>query len=634
MTPTRFRAGRNSCVLFLLILLSQYAMQAQPPEQPVPQTLPELLTAIENVMERQKIPGLMLSIVTKDSVIFSGGLGYSDLATQRKADGQQKFRLGSTTKMMVAMAILHLVHREKISLDTKLRDIAPEIPFHNPWEETHPVKIIHLLEHTTGFRDAFMNKTVNLSGVDMQGIDLLKFYQRQLVSQFKPGTMPAYNNLNYTVLGYLIEQLTAQPWAEYITKNVLLPIGMDNTDFRLHVPDNDTFAQGYLMNDGKHTPVPSNFSLNSNGAHGSMNSCADDMTNLIQFFLKNWKTDSIQWLPPSMLDEMEIVHTTLAAKKGLKNGYGLGNHIETWHPKVTLHGHGGSIQGFLAHMVYDREKGIGMAIAKNGGYDDAQIGMLIMDFLTRDMKPVENIARNLSLDSIQPFLGYYRPMLSTDRYGFLTNLLKDVSIRLDGNNLLVKPLRGWPLHLSHTGNLNFRISFEHDELYSFGYDEDGNRIFMSSAPRGGTYFAQTSFTSVFIKRCLAVTGVLVLVFSVVAGVLSIILIALKKLPAHYIPIRIMPMLAVLGLACGLWPLINSESYYLSFTEPNGVTIIMFFGMLSFVVFALLGLAFLYARWKTLTTKGAKIFFTFTSGGMAILAVVFLYHGMISPVWNW
>src|SRR3546814_11397491 len=75
--------------------------------------------------------------------------------------------------------------------------------------------------------------------------------------------------------------------------------------------------------------------------------------------------------------EMEIVHSTLAAKKGLKNGYGLGNHIETWHPKTTLHGHGGSIQGFLAHMVYDRQKGIGMAIAKIGGYnrsEEVQVG--------------------------------------------------------------------------------------------------------------------------------------------------------------------------------------------------------------------------------------------------------------------
>ena len=89
-----------------------------------------------------------------------------------------------------------------------------------------------------------------------------------------------------------------------------------------------------------------------------------------------------------------------------------------------------------------------------------------------------------------------------------------------------------------------------------------------------------------------------------------------------------------GLVCGFWPLINFESNYLSFTEPNVVTLTIFLGMLSFAVFALLGLPFLYARWETLTTTGTKIIFTFTSVGILTLAAVFLYHGMMSPVWNW
>ena len=195
---------------------------------------------------------------------------------------------------MVARGILHMVHTGKISLDAKLADVAPEIPVHNRWEETHPVRIINLLEHTSGFMDAFLNKTINLEPTDRQGLDVLHYYKSQLETQFKPGTMPAYTNINYIILGYLIEAVTGKTWPDYLHENVLLPIGMTHTDFNLRIPDNGEYAQGYYTRGAQHIPVPNNFTLNSNGAHGSMNSCAEDMARLTQFFLNAWRVDTMQ----------------------------------------------------------------------------------------------------------------------------------------------------------------------------------------------------------------------------------------------------------------------------------------------------------------------------------------------------
>ena len=103
------------------------------------------------------------------------------------------------------------------------------------------------------------------------------------------------------------------------------------------------------------------------------------------------------------------------------------------------------------------------------------------------------------------------------------------------------------------------------------------------------------------------------------------------LPAIFRPLA-GPLLGVIVI--GLRPLIDSESNYLLFTEPNAVTLTIFFGMLSFVTFAVLGLATLYLRWDQLTSRGTRIIFTFTSVAVAALAVIFLYHGMVSPVWTW
>ncbi|MBT1701337.1 beta-lactamase family protein [Fulvivirgaceae bacterium PWU4] len=630
MKPSSLHAGAISCCLFFLSIFSTVA---QPPAPPSPGSLPELLSAIEAVMKREQIPGLMLVMVNSDSIIFSGGLGYSDLATGRKVDGKQKFRLGSTTKLLVAMGILHLVRQGALTLDTKLKDVAPEAPFHNPWEETHPVRIINLLEHTTGFTDAFMNKSINLGQTDKSGLAVLKLYADQMVCRFRPGTMPLYTNTNYTVLGYVIEKVSGMGWAEYLQTNVLAPVGMLNTDFKLR-PTGSEYATGYLTSDGRQVPVPA-FALHSNGAHGSMNSCADDMARLVRFFLNNWRTDTTQWLPVSDLADMENVHTTLAARHQLKNGYGLGNHIEAWHPKCTFHGHGGTIQGFVSHMIYDRERGVGMMIAKNGGYNDARIAMLVTDFLTRHLPPLERVEKEVPADSIQPFLGYYRPAFAADHYGFLQNLVSDVAVSMNGKALVLSTLSGRPVVLNHMGKLKFREHFGHEESYVFGHDEQGNKILMSTAPRGGTHIIKTSLAYVLLKRSLAAGGLIALTLSILIGVFSIVSIALKRDRSPAFPVAVLPMLATLSLAIGLSPLVQWEANYLSFTRPNGVTLTIFFGTLFFAVFSAAGVWFLYTRWKHLKSIRAKILYAFSALGTAAVAGSFLMHGMIAPmVWNW
>lgn len=620
------------CFLFLFLMVFSFSA-AQPRERIVPENLSGLLTSIEEVMKKERIPGLMLAIVTRDSVVFSGGLGYSDIASGRKVDGKQKFRLGSTTKLMVAMGLLHLIHNGKLALDTKLKDIAPEIPFVNPWEQTDPVRIINLLEHTAGFTDAAMNKTINLADTDLKGLDVLKFYQDQLVSRFRPGTVPLYTNTAYTVLGYVIEKITGKEWSAYITENVLLPLGMQHTDFKLHLPESEDYANGYYPSTGGHLLVP-RFALNSNGAHGAMNSCADDMAKLISFFLNDWRLDTIQWLPDKYLHEMETVHTTLGARHGLKNGYGLGNHVETWHPKSTFHGHGGTIQGFVSHMIYDREKGIGMMISKNGGYNDAHIAMLVSDFLTRDFPAVKPPEKEIPKDVVQSFLGYYKPMSVEDHYGFFLDLGNDISLELQGNKVLLEPLIGPPIPLSHTGDLQFRRSYEHEPTFALGHDEHGKKILMSASPTGG-YHMKVSSTGIFLKRVFTVMGVLAFVTALFMGIISLVRISLNKIKPAELPVVLTPMIAVISLGIGLWPLLQWQANYLSFTELNTVTATVFLGTLFFGVFAALGLWFLYFRWNSLRSVWSKFFVAYSVVGIASIAVWLLSHGMIGTmIWKW
>jgi CubicO group peptidase (beta-lactamase class C family) len=82
-------------------------------------------------MAYKAIPGLMIALVTRDSVIFSGGFGYADLEEKIPVNSTHLFRLGSITKSFAALAIFKLVREGKLSLDDKVSDIAPEISIQN-----------------------------------------------------------------------------------------------------------------------------------------------------------------------------------------------------------------------------------------------------------------------------------------------------------------------------------------------------------------------------------------------------------------------------------------------------------------------------------------------------------------------
>src|SRR5580704_15811777 len=113
----------------------------------------ELRAAVSAILKKHNVPGVGIALVTKDAVVWTGGVGKADLATNRDVTGDTMFRVGSITKGFVALSALQLSERGKLSLDEKVADVAPKIPVVNPWAATNPVTLAQLLEHTAGFDD-------------------------------------------------------------------------------------------------------------------------------------------------------------------------------------------------------------------------------------------------------------------------------------------------------------------------------------------------------------------------------------------------------------------------------------------------------------------------------------------------
>ena len=117
----------------------------------VPRTTDELAGRLRGVLAETKTPGLGVALVSRDGVLWQAGLGTADVASGREATAETLFRIGSISKAFVGVAALMLVEEGRLTLETPVRAIVSDVEFENPWESTDPVRVAHLLEHTTGF---------------------------------------------------------------------------------------------------------------------------------------------------------------------------------------------------------------------------------------------------------------------------------------------------------------------------------------------------------------------------------------------------------------------------------------------------------------------------------------------------
>jgi CubicO group peptidase (beta-lactamase class C family) len=309
---------KSSSRLFLLCLMATACFaQTKKEETPKPaQSIEELQKQLEKILKDSHIRGMAVAIVHRDGPEWIAGLGKSDIAADRATTPETLFRIGSTSKAFASLSILKLVNEGKISLDDPVRKLVPEIWFENQWEATDPVRVVDLLEPTTGWDD--MHLRVYAKDAPNMGLrEGLDYAHHSQTSRWRPGTRMAYCNSGPPVAGYIVEKITGQHFEDYVSQNFFQPIGMTTATY--FQPTTATLTTLY-HSDGKTPYAYWNILLRP---AGSINASAKDMAAYVQFYLNRGTVNGVQVVPASSIDRMEIPTRTWAAKEGLKAGYGL-----------------------------------------------------------------------------------------------------------------------------------------------------------------------------------------------------------------------------------------------------------------------------------------------------------------------
>lgn len=439
-----------------LIILAQ-----TPSTPPGDEVTKDLTKALSQVMDQYNVPGLSAVVILPRNTPRVIALGHSNRDRQVPVTPGTRFRIGSISKMFVGLAALKLSEEGRLALDTPLRTLAPELTGNNPWEATAPVRVIHLLEHTTGWDDLHLKEFASNDARPLTLQEGLALCPKARTSRWRPGSHYSYCNSGPAVLARVIEKLTGMEFEKFITESFFRPIGMSTATYFLPQEGPDGVTTLYHA-DGR-TPFPyRHLSLRPAGA---VNASALDMAALLRFFLERGSTNGSPLLSQASISRMTTTVTTNAARAGIPVGWGMHNRTMPGPGGRLWHGHGGTLDGGLSDLAYLPDEGRGYYFSINSNNNGAfrSISRVLAAFSSAGLEspdlPVEN---ELPQDTQSDWQGWYQILNPRNELaaGFM-RLLDPMKISFQGQHLILTPLSGAPIRFVHTQDRLFRRDGEH-----------------------------------------------------------------------------------------------------------------------------------------------------------------------------
>jgi CubicO group peptidase (beta-lactamase class C family) len=340
----------------------------------------DLEAEITRILEENNTTAASIAIIESDGSWHTLGIGVRDKTSGKPVDADTLFRIGSVSKIFTSLAILKLVEEDKLGLNDPIRDwVAGEVEYNNPWESESPVRIVHLLSHTTGWDDLHMSEYAHNDPTPVSLRDAFLVYPKSRTSRWVPGSRASYSNSGPGVAAYIVEKCTGQLYEEYVDSKLFKPLGMNTATFFQsdHYMENSVT----LYENGVEQPYWHIIMRPS----GAINASANDMIQLLLFFINS---SNQQVLSEETIVSMRKPQGSALAESGLEVGLGL-SHFAEIDNGYTWQGHSGGVNGGLADFRYIPELGLGyyVAINSNSGTAIYDIMGLLKTYLTEDITP-------------------------------------------------------------------------------------------------------------------------------------------------------------------------------------------------------------------------------------------------------
>jgi len=593
-------------------------------EVATPTTIDELKAAIVEVLEEREVPAIGITLIDENGPLWIDAIGKSNLADDVEVDTDSMFRIGSTSKMFVALSVLKLVEEGRLSLDDKVSDLAPEIEFENQWESTDPVRIVNLLEHTTGWDDIHLPEYGHNDPTPATLKEGLDFHPHSRVSRWVPGSRYSYCNSGPGVTAYIIGKITGQDFEDYVQENFFTPMGMATMTYRLSA---DVEAKGVTLYDNGNTPQP--YWHISVRPSGSINASISDMLRMISFFVNRGNVGSEQLVSESALERMERVGSTPAAAAGQEIGYGLHNYSSV-HESWVYRSHNGGVNGGLTELAYLPEQKLGYVFMINSGDGVAfgEISDLIRGYQTRDLEQPEIATVGELTAEHRALDGLYYPVNSRQQVSyFLDRVLGAQRIWFEDGKLMRKSL------LDTDVSAYVAVSptlYQSDETGLVSLTSVLDPLLGPVVHSGPTVLKPVS--AMVIYGQLGITALWGL--SIALSILFVLVWGVRRLRGKIaagpaIRVRVWPLLAGLSILFFIWMFsLGMDDPFTILAGPTPVSVAIMLATIAFAVFAVAGVHAAISYRKADINRVAFWFSAVSSGLHLIVALYLLSFGVI------
>jgi CubicO group peptidase (beta-lactamase class C family) len=327
----------------------------------------ELEPEIQRTLLAGNIPSASIALTAGDKVIWTNAYGYSNLWARTPATPNTVYLIGSTFKAMSTIALLQQMEQGKFKLDDPVNNYLTDFKIQGE-DPQHPVTFRHLLTHTSGLPADF-------GGFPVWGDTVppaLEDYLRKSLKVTKPPlTSVTYSNMAFALVGYLVQKFSGVPYKQYIQEHIFTPLEMDSTAFEPRPDMEERLAIPYVIDEKTHAQVGTVRLKASVWPAGIVYGTVLNQSNWLIANLNGGVFKGKRLITQATLDQI-FTRQYDQFKGTIENiwgnetaGFGL-----TWWTEIRdgdhYIAHSGSVAGYTAFLLGNRDRKFGFAILTNG----------------------------------------------------------------------------------------------------------------------------------------------------------------------------------------------------------------------------------------------------------------------------
>lgn len=334
---------------------------------------PAYLMPLDSFMERQMdragVPGLAVCLLEGEEVTWSGAYGLADVENGRPVTADTMFMLASVSKTVTGTALMQLYEAGLLYLDDDVNGYLP-FPVRNPNFPDEPITFRMLMGHAAGIRDNW--RVIDTLYTDGDSpIALGDFLREYLVPggefynanrnfhEYAPAAEWNYSNVGATLIGYLVEVISGQPFDAYCEEHIFEPLGMEKASWFLAGLDLDELAVPYRRLPGggflayEHYGYP-------DYPDGQLRASLNEFVKFLGAYANGGEWNGARILEPETIEEMgQIPFPSLSGEQA---------HIWVYSDYGAARGlaHSGGDRGVSTAVLVIPEKQVAIAVLMNG----------------------------------------------------------------------------------------------------------------------------------------------------------------------------------------------------------------------------------------------------------------------------